>query len=124
MSLRTNNRDEGFTLIEVLAALLVFSIAIIGLTRAGSESVRAVTAIDDKMVAGVIADNQLILARQSTLKLGTQSGEVKQMSREYVYDLETVKTETPGFYRLRVSVKAKGQGHIIVARTAFRQGKI
>ena len=32
-------RDAGFTLVEVLAALLIFSLAIVGLSRATTQSV-------------------------------------------------------------------------------------
>ena len=39
-------KEDGFTLVEVLAALLIFSFAIIGLTRAGTESVRAVSVLN------------------------------------------------------------------------------
>lgn len=115
-------KNNGFTLIEVMAALLVFSIAIIGLTTAGSQSARAVSVIDDKMVAGVIADNQLILSRQNALKVGIKTGETDAMSRSYTYQVETIETESPGFYRLIVRVKAKDQEQVIVERTAFRTG--
>jgi len=41
-------KEAGFTLVEVLVALLIFSFAIIGLTRSGTESVRAVGVLQDK----------------------------------------------------------------------------
>lgn len=115
-------KQDGFTLIEVLAALLVFSIAIIGLTHSGTESARAVNALDHKMLAGVIADNQLILARQNSAQIGAQSGEETAMSRTYRYDLETTKTDTPGFYKLVVKVRAEATEQVLIERTAFQLG--
>jgi general secretion pathway protein I len=115
-------KQDGFTLIEVLAALLIFSVAIIGLSHSGTESVRAVSALDNKMLAGVVADNQLILARQDPAKVGMRTGQETAMSRNFTYDIETTKTETSGFYQLVVKVRAKNNEHVLIERTAFVQG--
>ena len=50
-------RDDGFTLIEVLASLLIFSLAIIGLTRSSMESVRTASVLQNKSYAAIVADN-------------------------------------------------------------------
>lgn len=114
------HKESGFTLIEVLAALLVFSVAIIGLTHAGAESARAVSAIDDKVLAGIVADNQLVMTRQNTLRTGVVTGEEISMSRAFSYDIETTKTDVHGLYRLVIKVRAKDRDQVIVQRTAFR----
>ncbi len=119
---RKPKNQAGFTLIEVLAALLVFSIAIIGLTHAGTESARAVAAINDKTLAGIVADNQLIMARRTFPQTGVTSGEVAAMSREFIYDVETTQTDASDLYRLTVKVRAKSRDQIIVERTAFQAG--
>ena len=62
--MRTNSSisEAGFTLVEVLAALLIFSFAIIGLTHSGTESVRAITILEHKTYAGIVADNRIVQA--------------------------------------------------------------
>lgn len=117
---RKNVNEAGFTLIEVLAALLVFSVAIIGLTRAGAESARAVSAIDDKMLASIVADNQLVLARQSFPKPGVVTGSEETMSRRFNYEVETARTETQGLYRMVVKVRANDRAQVLIERTAFK----
>lgn len=117
-------KEAGFTLIEVLAALLVFSVAIIGLTHAGAESARAVSAIDDKMLAGIVADNQVILARKALSKPGIETGEVTSMSRIFEYEIETTKTDVEGLLSLAVKVRLKGQGQIVAERKAFQTGLV
>ncbi|MBC6412844.1 MAG: type II secretion system minor pseudopilin GspI, partial [Hyphomonadaceae bacterium] len=57
---KSPKKDRGFTLIEVLAALIVFSIAILGLSQAGSQSVRSVGVLENRMLAGIVADNVLV----------------------------------------------------------------
>lgn len=115
-------KQDGFTLIEVLAALLIFSVAIVGLSHSGAQSARTVSALDLKMVAGIVADNQLILARQELAKIGVKSGTETSMSREFNFEIETSKTDTAGFYQLKIKVRAKDQEQVIIERVAFQQG--
>jgi len=113
-------RDAGFTLVEVLAALLIFSFAIIGLTRAGTESVRAVSVLEHKTYAGIVADNQLVRARIKPLKIGVVTGQEAAAGRNYDWRLETSETDSPNFYRLIVTVNEARQDQVIITRTAFR----
>ncbi len=121
--MRDAMRDAGFTLIEVLAALVIFSVAIIGLTHAGTESTRAVSVLQEKMLAGVIADNQIVLARSQPLKIGSQFGEASAMSRVYEYNLVTRKTETHNFYEIKIKVNLKDSEQTLIERTAYRKGQ-
>lgn len=112
--------DSGFSLIEVLAALLVFSLSIIGLTHAGTQSAQAVSVIEQKSLAGIAADNALIAARQKPLKLGKVDGQAVQMGRTYNYVVTTTPTEVSGFYALHVEISQDGSEQILVSRNAFR----
>lgn len=112
--------ERGFTLIEVLAALLVFSIAILGLTRSGTESVRAITVIEHKSYAGIVADNQLVRARLKPLETGVETGEDRAAGRDYEWRLETRETDNAGFFRMVVTVREKNKEQDIITRTAFR----
>ena len=116
-------KEDGFTLVEVLAALLIFSFAIIGLTRAGTESVRAVSVLKDKSYAGIVADNQLIRARIKPLEVGVKTGEESVSGKVYDWRVETSKTESAGFYRLIVTINEAKSEQIIITRTAFRTDK-
>ena len=116
-------KDDGFTLVEVLAALLIFSFGIIGLTRAGTESVRAISVLHDKAHAGIVADNQIIRARITPLKIGVETGEESVSGKDYDWRMETSETENGGFYRVIVSVTETDSEQIIITRTAFRTDK-
>ena len=122
MNRRVTSRSEsGFTLIEVLAALLVFTVAITGLTHAGTQSARAVTALDQKMLAGIVADNQIVETRRR-LSNRPRRGEETQMSRVFAYDVAITQTEAKMLYRIVVNVRDKNNGddnQILVTRTAF-----
>lgn len=114
-------RQGGFTLVEVLAALVVFSFSIAGLTQVGLQSTRSVTALEDKVLAGIVADSQLVLARSAPLNVGTRKGEMTQMGRGYVFTIETEQTDMPNFFELRVAVRRTKDGQVIAERLAYRQ---
>lgn len=117
-------KENGFTLVEVLVALLIFSFAIIGLTRSGTESVRAVSVLQDKAYAGIVADNQLVRARIRPLNVGVEAGEESVSGKIYDWRVETTETESAGFYRLIVTVTEAENDQVIISRTAFRTDRV
>lgn len=124
-----NRNDAGFTLVEVLAALLVFSFAIMGLTRTGTQSAQAVVAIEQKTLAGIVADNQLVMARSLDVVKGRRTGEANVMDRDFTFTVETSETDTPNFYKLVIDVRARpkgsrgNDGQVIVQRTGFMKAQ-
>ena len=117
-SAKTN--DMGFTLVEVLAALLIFSFAIVGLTHSGTESVRAVSILEHKTYAGIVADNRIVQARLKPLKIGISSGAESAAGRDYEWREEISATESDGFYQILITVQEKDKEQILITRTAFR----
>lgn len=55
-------RDAGFTLIEIMVALAVFSIAVLALIRLESATIRGATTIDETLTAQMVARNVAVLA--------------------------------------------------------------
>ena len=122
--MRTNASisEAGFTLVEVLAALLIFSFAIIGLTHSGTESVRAITILEHKTYAGIVADNRIVQARLKPLKIGVSTGEETAAGRNYEWREQISETESRGFYRILVTIRERDKDQIVIERTAFRMG--
>jgi len=110
----------GFTLVEVLAALLIFSVAIIGLTHSGTESVRAISVLEHKTYAGIVADNRIVQARLKPLKLGTSTGRENIAGRDYEWREEISNTQSAGFFRILVTIRENDKEQIVIERTAFR----
>lgn len=110
-------KQAGFTLVEVLAALLIFSVAIIGLSRAGTQSVAHTQRLIHKTYAGVVADNQLIYARMRRPVIGTKSGREEAGGQSYSWQLETAKTPQDGLLELRISVSQEDD--VFVTRRAW-----
>ncbi len=49
--------EEGFTLIEIMVALAVFSLAVLALLRLETATIRGASTLDDSLVAGLVARN-------------------------------------------------------------------
>lgn len=118
-----NQSENGFTLIEVLVSMLIFSIAILGLIRAGTENIQAVNQVQQKQIAGIIADNQLILAmvNKDNISAGTRQDFIKMAGKEWHWKISTEKTPQANFFKLTVEVRERNAEQIILRRTAFSQ---
>lgn len=122
----TKQKDAGFTLVEVLVSLVIFSVAILGLTRAGTQTVTALNQLEEKTYASVVADNQLALARLESENPFAQSriGEEQSGGRTFEYRVERVETEVPEFFELVVSVSSPRTEQVLIERRAFVTGEV
>lgn len=48
---------NGFTLVEIMVALAVFSLAVLALLRLETATIRSARVLDDSLVAGIVARN-------------------------------------------------------------------
>lgn len=112
-------KDGGFSLIEVLASLVIFTIAILGLSHAGTESVRGAAAIEAKTLGSIAADNQLTLAKFERIEVGTRRGETTQMGRRFDWALTTAETDIAGFFQITVTISDPVNDRVHVTRSAF-----
>ena len=53
----SNRREQGFTLIEIMVALAVFSLAVLALVRLEGATVRGASIIDEDVAAELVARN-------------------------------------------------------------------
>ncbi|CAM3726120.1 type II secretion system minor pseudopilin GspI [Litorimonas haliclonae] len=120
-----DKKEAGFTLVEVLVSLLIFAVAILGLTRAGTQTVSTLNQLEEKTYASIVADNQLALARLESENPFAQSREGEEQSggRTFEYRVERVETEVPEFFELVVSVSSPRTDQILIQRRAFVTGE-
>lgn len=114
------NSESGFTLIEVLVAMLVFAIAIVGLSRAGTESVSNTARLEAKTYAGIVADNVLVETRLTAPEIGTESGKMNLAGREFNWQITTARTDMDGFIEMQVAVFSPDGDDQLIRRTAYR----
>lgn len=100
---------RGFTLIEVMVALMVVALALPALLGALYRQVDGTSHLRDKSMAQFIASNKLAetriqAARSKSVFKGKRSGITTLAQRDWYWWLESTATEVEDFYRLEIRV--------------------
>ncbi|SET39829.1 type II secretion system minor pseudopilin GspI [Thalassotalea agarivorans] len=101
------NSVKGFTLIEVLIAMAVFSIAGIAIVSATSNSARSLGFVEQKMIANWVASNQLteIHLEQSWPPKNNKKGMVEIAGAEWFWVQKVVATTNNDMKAVTVEVR-------------------
>ena len=99
-------RNRGFTLVEVLVALMIVAIGLAALMTAVSSTARTSGYLRDKTLAQWIALNRLTEVRLTANKLGqsTDTGELEFANRTWHYDTRYFDTSITDMKRVVVRV--------------------
>jgi general secretion pathway protein I len=78
-------RQRGFTLLEVLIALVVVALALLALTRTAGGQVRSFESLRERTLAGWVAANVLSETRIATPlpPIGTRDGRTRLANRDW-----------------------------------------
>jgi general secretion pathway protein I len=101
-------RGGGFTLVEVLVALAVLSLALIAALRASGMSVANSSEIRARLLAGWVAENRLAehRARRDWLPVGVYQGEAVEAGMPFRWEEKVTSTQNTQFLRVEVRVFA------------------
>jgi general secretion pathway protein I len=121
---RIAGRSKGFTLVEVLVALVVVVLGLAALMVAVSGTARTSSFLRDKTVAQWIALNRITEVRLNTNKFGanTDTGELDFANRKWHYDTRYFNTNINSMKRVVVRVyagDAKTKGNPIAETVGF-----
>jgi general secretion pathway protein I len=117
-------RSRGFTLVEVLVALMVVVMGMAALMIAVSSTARTSGVLRDKTIAQWIALNRLAEIRLNLTKFGqnTDTGEVDFANRKWHYDTRYFDTSMASMKRVVVRVyqgDAKTKGNALAETVGF-----
>ena len=116
--------NGGFTLIEVMVALMVVALGLAALMTAVSSTARASGYLRDKTLAQWVALNRLSEVRLKLTKFGqnTDAGDIYFANRTWHYDTRYFDTSIAGMKRVVVRVyagDAKAKGNPVAESTGF-----
>ena len=99
-------QSSGFTLIEVLVALLVVAVALGGAVKVMGSATNNASTLSDKTFAQWVGLNQLTTVKLAGtwLKTGESKGESEMAGRKWEWVLKVIKTEIEDVNRLEVDV--------------------
>jgi general secretion pathway protein I len=107
-----DRRNRGFTLIEVLVALVIVAVGMSVLMGALSSSARTVVYMQDKMFAEWVALNQIASLRLGLQQgqippTGTSNGDLDFANRSWHWRQDVVASQVPGINRIDFKVRPK-----------------
>lgn len=98
--------ERGFTLLEMLVALAVFSLAALALLRLEGATVRQTGQLDERMLAQLVARNLAVetLTDPAPPPIGASSGETVNGGRKWRWSRVTSRTPDQRLVRVDISV--------------------
>ena len=115
-------KDSGFTLIEVLVALAIISIALLASLRVAGGTTNNVAELRARLLADWVAENVLAEqgARGTWLPLGMQRGTQRQASMEFTWQENITSTPNVRFRRVDIRVfVAQEETHALAHLVGF-----
>ena len=98
-------KSDGFTLVEVLIALAIVSIALSGLIKAHTQNANNLAYLQQKTLTNLVVSNLAIEQRLGKKPiLGYQSGEYRLANRTWPWSIHTQSTVNKDIVKLVLSV--------------------
>ncbi|GAB2619604.1 type II secretion system minor pseudopilin GspI [Novilysobacter erysipheiresistens] len=119
---RADRRARGFSLIEMLVAMAVFSLVALALLNLAGENTRTAVVIEERVLAGVVADNRAVEAMLSTpAELAAQSSGTESVGdRDWGWTRTVSPTDMDAIVRVDVTVMPTGEDRVVAEASVFR----
>jgi general secretion pathway protein I len=114
-------KHRGFTLIEVMFALLIVALTMGAVVETGGYAARRTFQLTEKTIASWIAQNQVTLYRAKKTWTSTlsNSGTVEMADSEWQWKMKVSKTDEPLLRRIDVDVYLQDGSDIKASATGF-----
>ncbi|WP_299810868.1 type II secretion system minor pseudopilin GspI [uncultured Shewanella sp.] len=99
-------KQKGMTLLEVIVALAVFSIAAVSITKSLGEQIANMPILEERTMAQWVAHNQMVDARLDPKfpEIGRKDGQTELANKDWYWRKEVIKTTDDNFRMIRISV--------------------
>ncbi len=114
--------DRGFTLVEVLVALAIFSIAVLGLIAAQTTSIRSSQALHIRAYGDIAADNVMVrsMIDPAQLELGFSRGSETIEGQDFLWTRNVRPSGRGEIVAITVDIRAPDSDQIIASLSGFR----
>jgi general secretion pathway protein I len=118
---RAKGRESGFTLLEMLVALSVISIAALALIRLDAYAVRTAGDLDESTMAGIVAQNRAVelWTDPAPPTIGSSAVGVANAGRNWRIEQRVAKTADDALLRIDLLVRpesGRGQAALTIIR--------
>lgn len=117
----TAQRDAGFSLVEALVAMVVLSVATLGLVRATEAHIETVRGLQDRAIALWVAENRLTeLGLPGGASAATAAPAAEEMlGRRWSVAVQSRGTDDPDLAQVTVAVTPEGAGAALATVEGF-----
>jgi len=116
----TRRRREGFTLVEILVALAIFSFAAIALLNLSGQNAASADLVERRLLASIVAENRAAEAMLGAPALGELTGEEELGGRTWAWRTLTTATQVPEILRTDVEVREGEDPQVAASLSVFR----
>ena len=117
--------NKGFSLIEVLVAMVVFALSVMALSGSISSTFKTQTVQKDRTFAHYVALRRLaeVKLKSAWPNTGTTRGELKMFNRDWGWKQEVSNTTDKALRRVEVAVSSKNDEEYYIAKVTAFLGK-
>lgn len=105
-------RNAGFTLVEVLVALAIFSLAALALLRLQGAALATTGRLDEKTIANIVAQNRAVevTIAAAPATFGASAGVETNAGRQWNWTQSVLRTPDPRLQRIEIRVAGQDGG--------------
>ena len=119
--MKRNRKSAGFTLLEVMIALIVVGLTLLAMAGKMGRMLNAANTMRDYTFASWIAHNKITEMRLANVvpEVSSSSGEVEYAGVEWAWRAVVSETEVENLYRVDVTISYPGSDPIMRPVTGF-----
>jgi len=119
---RATRREDGFSLLEVVVAVAVFSLGALAVINVLGQGSRETVADESRAVAAIVAENRLAeaMAQSRPPASGLTRGAETALARTWDWEMRVGPSPDPRILRIDVDVRANGGKQLLASLSSFR----
>lgn len=117
--------DRGFSLIELLVAVAILSLAAVTLLESQTQAISLTSQVERRALAAIVAENQLAvaLAHSRAPTSGSSTGRATQMGAEFAWRQQVRPAPGGDLMIVAVTVTEPGSTRELASLTGFRKAE-